>query len=517
MSKSPHSIADHKLGADIEHRHGDDDFDHDHDHDFDPAGHSDPVQIVSLGLDIGSSSTQLAFSRLFLSAGSSDRAKRERETLYLSPITPTHFDIDGSLDEERLRKQVNAAFQKANLSPDDIDSGVVLLTGEAASRRNALTLSQMLAEDVGDLVCAAAGHHMEAMLAAHGSGAVEASRAEGGCRILLVDIGGGTTKLAVIENGRLLHTAAIAIGGRLLVIDRDNRIVRFDDAAQRFAPQRPEGWQRGTSMDPALREAFAEAMAAALLSAINRQDAGQGSIPYLTAPIDHFGEIGGVMFAGGVGEFVYQRETRDFGDLGRALGGAIARRVADGAMCFPLLPPGECIRATVLGASQHSLQLSGHTIHISDHAALLPCRNVPVVRPILDFEAEEIDAAAVALAIEERLRAFDLDGPVGKIALSFSWRGLPSYPRLRALADGIATGLKERIAEATPFYILIDGDFAMVLGRILHQELALASPVMVADSIAASDFDFVDIGRVRLPSHTVPVTIKSLLFGGKQG
>lgn len=514
MSKSPHSIADHKLGADIEHQHGDDDFDHDHDHDFDPAGHTDPVQIVSLGLDIGSSSTQLAISRLSLSAGGTDRAKRE--TLYLSPVSPTPFDIDGSLDEERLRQQVDAAFQKANLSPDDIDSGVVLLTGEAANRRNAVALSQMLAEDVGDLVCAAAGHHMEAMLAAHGSGAVVASRAEGGRRILLVDIGGGTTKLAVIENGRLLHTAAIAIGGRLLVIDRDNRIVRFDDAAHRFAPQRPEGWQRGTSMNPALREAFAEAMAATFFNAINERDAGQGTIPYLTAPIDDFGEIDGVMFAGGVGEFVYQRETRDFGDLGRALGRAVARRVADGAMRFPLLPPGECIRATVLGASQHSLQLSGHTIYISDHAALLPCRNVPVARPILDFETEDIDAAAVAAAIEERLRAFDLDGPVGRIALSFSWRGLPSYPRLRGLADGIAIGLKERVAEATPFYILIDGDFAMALGRILHQELALASPVMVADNIAASDFDFVDIGRVRLPSHTVPVTIKSLLFGGKQ-
>ena len=37
---------------------------------------------------------------------------------------------------------------------------------------------------------------------------------------------------------------------------------------------------------------------------------------------------------------------------------------------------------------------------------------------------------------------------------------------------------------------------------------------MVVDGVETGDFDFVDIGRVRLPSHTVPVTIKSLIFGG---
>jgi ethanolamine utilization protein EutA len=34
----------------------------------------------------------------------------------------------------------------------------------------------------------------------------------------------------------------------------------------------------------------------------------------------------------------------------------------------------------------------------------------------------------------------------------------------------------------------------------------------VLDGIALRDFDYIDLGRIRMPSHTVPVTIKSLVF-----
>ena len=77
---------------------------------------------------------------------------------------------------------------------------MVILTGEALRRRNAERIASVVAERAGDLVCATAGHHMEAMLAAYGSGAALASH-EMAARILNVDIGGGTTKLALIDHG----------------------------------------------------------------------------------------------------------------------------------------------------------------------------------------------------------------------------------------------------------------------------------------------------------------------------
>jgi ethanolamine utilization protein EutA len=510
MPQKSHSIADHALGALHRHDHGHEAFDHDHDHDFPETERFEPVAFVSMGLDIGSSSTQVAFSRLKMRGAG--RADYDRQTLFLSPVSPTPYN-DGRIDEARLRKLIAAAFENAGLTSDDIETGVVILTGEAAAQDNAQTIAHLVSEDVGDLVCAAAGHHMEAMLSARGSGALEASREETGRRILLIDVGGATTKLAVLDNGRVTATAALSAGGRLLVIDRDNRIRRLDPAGAFFAEKAGLSWWPGETIDPAERNAVAEAMTDAILAAV----CGEAPDPLvLTPPLGRTGPFDGMMMAGGVAEYVYGRETRDFSDLGRALGAALKRRIEAGAFPCPLLPPGECIRATVLGASAHSLQLSGDTIFISSHADLLPCRNVPVVHPGIDLSGEAILPADVAATIRAHLETFDRKDASQPVALSLPWEGPPAYERIRSLAEGIMKGLSPRIDRRTPLYILIAGDIALSLGKILKEELRIAAEVMVVDGVETADFDFVDIGRVRLPSHTVPVTIKSLVFGGRQ-
>src|SRR5436853_388844 len=86
---------------------------------------------------------------------------------------------------------------------DWIDAGVVILTGEALRRENSQAIASVLAEQGGEFVTATAGHHMEAMLAAYGSGAARVSSDEGK-RILNIDIGGGTTKLGLVEKGKVL-------------------------------------------------------------------------------------------------------------------------------------------------------------------------------------------------------------------------------------------------------------------------------------------------------------------------
>ena len=50
------------------------------------------------------------------------------------------------------------------------------------------------------------------------------------------------------------------------------------------------------------------------------------------------------------------------------------------------------------------------------------------------------------------------------------------------------------------------------MGAILKEDYALGSEVLVLDGIALRDFDYIDLGRIRMPSGTVPVTIKSLVF-----
>jgi ethanolamine utilization protein EutA len=232
---------------------------------------------------------------------------------------------------------------------------------------------------------------------------------------------------------------------------------------------------------------------------------------YLTDPIAELGRIDAVMFSGGVAEYVYEREDRDFGDLGRRLGGAIRARLDSGALPWPVLPAGECIRATALGASEYSVQLSGNTSYISAPGKLLPRRNLQVLLPPY-LCTERIDPDELARAIRNHITAFDLDGTDRDIALALRWSGPPSHPRLAAFAEGIKRGLAERIAKRLPLYIMLDGDVAQTLGHLLRDECHIGGDLLVIDGVVLWDFDYIDLGRIRMPSYTVPVTIKSLVF-----
>jgi len=522
--KKQHSLTDHLRGQEHDHVHdGDEAADHDHDHLFEeeggPEGNAlwvqDHVSLRSVGIDIGSSGTQVIFSRIDLRRMGEELSSRyfvvSRETLFQSPISLTPYKSEELIDEEELASIIDRAFADAGLHPDDIDAGVVILTGEALRRENAQAIAALLAEQRGEFVCASAGHHMEAMLAAYGSGAARVSH-DTGKRILNIDIGGGTTKLAIVDRGKVTATAALHVGGRLVVVDEAKRIARLDPAGKHLAARAGLRWNRGDVVDAAAMERVAAWMADAVLASVAARPVPEqvGEL-FLTERLPDPEGVDGVMFSGGVAEYVYQRETRDFGDLGRLLGLALRKKLDAGALPWPLLPPGECIRATALGASEYSVQLSGNTIHISDPGALLPRRNLQVLQPAYDC-GERIDADALAQAIREHFRAFDLVEGEREAALALRWEGTPSYERIAAFALGIRRGLSSTVARGMPIYIMVDGDIAQTLGAILRDEMGVASEILVIDGVILRDFDYVDLGRIRMPSQTVPVTVKSLVF-----
>ena len=494
--------------------------DHDHVHDDEPLGaleddpvwQQDNVTLQSVGMDIGSSGTQVLFSRLHLRRIGEDLTSRyvvvERDTVYRSPVALTPYAGD-LVDAEALGAIIDRAYAEAGVAPDDIDTGVVILTGEALRRRNAESIAGVLAERGGELVTATAGHHMEAMLAAYGSGAARVSY-DSGQRILNVDIGGGTTKLAVLDRGRVVATAAVHVGGRLQVVGPGGRIQRLEPAGAEHARRAGYAWQLGDVVRDEDVTRVAEGMADTLVAALTvAEPAEDVAALYLTERLGALGDVDGVMFSGGVAEYVYGRETERFGDLGAALGQAVRRRADSGALPWPLLPAGECIRATALGASEYSVQLSGNTGCITDPDALLPRRNLQVVRPPYELGGQ-VDAAALARAVRRHLDA--LASPDADVALALEWSGLPSYERLLPFATGLRDGLAARLAAGSAVYVLLDGDVAMSLGRLLREELGVRSPLLVVDGLSLRDFDYIDLGRVRHPSGTVPVTIKSLVF-----
>src|SRR5580765_6555568 len=249
--KKPHSLADHIHGNDYDHVHdGDEGADHDHDHFSEEDGRlednalwiQDHVNLRRMGEELS--------SRYFVVS---------RETLFQSPVALTPYRSEELIDEAGLAAIIDAAFADAGLHPDDIDAGVVILTGEALRRENAQAIAGLLAEQRGEFVCASAGHHMEAMLAAFGSGAARVSYDSGKC-ILNIDIGGGTTKLALVERGKVIATAALHVGGRLLVVDEQRRIVRLDPAGAHLAAMVGYDLSRGAIVEASWLNRIAERM-----------------------------------------------------------------------------------------------------------------------------------------------------------------------------------------------------------------------------------------------------------------
>ena len=520
-----HNLLDHQYGEDPNHVHDEgDDADHDHDHDDFEAGgalednpiwQQDHVSLVSVGIDIGSSGTQIVFSRIKLRRMGEDLSSRyfvvAREMLFQSPVALTPYQSETRIDEAALGAIIDAAYAAAGLHPDNIDTGAVILTGEALRRDNAKVISEVLAEQGGEFVCATAGHHMESMLAAYGSGAARVSH-DSGKRVLNIDIGGGTTKLAILEAGKVVTTAAVHIGGRLQVVDASGRIVRLDPAGRNLARQAGFDWHLGDTVTPAQMDTLAESMAQALLGAISLRTLPQAvEHLYLTDTLTDVGPIDAVMFSGGVAEYVYGREARDFGDMGRLFGTALRRRIDAGALAWPLLPAGECIRATALGASEYSVQLSGNTTYISNPGKLLPRRNLQVLQPAFDC-APDIVATQLAAAVAAHFKAFDLVEGDGEVALAFHWQGAPSYTRVAAFAAGIQMAMANTLRQGMPLFLILDGDLAHTLGTLLREEMDITSEILVIDGIVLWDFDYIDLGRIRMPSRTVPVTVKSLIF-----
>ncbi len=473
------------------------------------------VELTTVGIDIGSSTSHLMFASVRLQrktqALSSAFVVVERRILWRSPILFTPFLADGTIDAARLGRFVARCHEDAGLAPGEIDTGAVILTGEAVKRRNARAIADLFAADSGRFVCASAGHHLECALAAHGSGAVALSR-EKGEAILNVDIGGGTTKLALVVNAEVVSTSAFAVGGRLLAFDAQGRVARIDGSARIAAEATGATLVPGKHADPAEVGKVVDVLADAAIAFIaGARPTALGEALLLTEALAARGKVDAITFSGGVSEYIYGREARTFGDIARALAERVMAACRDGRIAAPLAVPREGIRAAVIGASQFTVQVSGKTIHIGAGASL-PLRNVAVIAPHLDLDGE-IDVAAAARAIEVAMARSpaDDDHPV---ALSIPWRGDPHYRRLRALAEAIALALAPGAARVAPLVLMIDGDIGRTLGHLLESELNIGRPVVSIDGVKLREFDFVDIGEVIRPADVVPVVIKSLLFSG---
>jgi ethanolamine utilization protein EutA (predicted chaperonin) len=478
---------------------------------------ADNVELTTVGIDIGSSTSHLMFARVHLQRLSAALSSRfvvvERKILWQSPILLTPYRGDYTIDVDELAGFIGGCYAYAGIEREKVDSGAVILTGEALKRRNARAIADLFSEEAGKFVCASAGHHMECQMAAHGSGAIALSRGRNAI-LLNVDIGGGTTKFALIENGRILATCAIAVGGRLIVEDDGEGLTRIETPAQEIAKELGIELRLGQSLAPADRNRIASRMARMIMGMIDLRQPGELARRLLVTqawPAELANKaIDAMTFSGGVAEYLYKRETRRFGDLGCDLAEELRHALAHRRDLPPVWDPGQGIRATVIGAAQFTVQISGNTILIADPDKL-PLQNLPVLACSFTLD-EDIAADVVADEVRAALARADFAEGESPVALSFSWRGDPSHGRLYAVAAGICTALPRTLQEELPLVLLIDGDVGKSLGRVILHEIAPRADVIAIDGVALKEFDYVDIGSVIELTNVVPIIIKSLLF-----
>ena len=483
--------------------------------------------IKSVGIDIGSSTFHLVFSNLHLkerenydfNLGREIKSPKydisEREISYISNITLTSYKDPETIDVQRLSETLNGFYDEAGLTPEDIIAGAVIITGEAAKKQNAENILSLFAEESGKFVCATAGPRFEAILAAHGSGAVSISRRKGA--IMNIDLGGGTTKIAIVESGSVVEVACINIGARLVAVDDSGIIVRLEDAARIIAADLGFDLRMGEKLTFEQRVQLVDRMVECLFEVINRSELSPLTKRLMiTSPLT-YEENTSSMFSGGVSEYIYGYEKRDFGDLGRELGDSVVEFLdTNPASC--LLKPDQRIRATVIGASHYTLQVSGNTILISEHE-LLPLRNIQVISPYISQGV--ITVEKVTEAVHRAFQKYGLEQGESIVALSFRQVHLdPSnYDLMKTFAHGITKALKKTIEMKIPIVLVFGTDIGRTIGNMViglaNKDIdrgVIDCDVISIDEVDLKDLDFIDIGGKLDGGEFVPVVVKSLIF-----
>ncbi len=436
--------------------------------------------LLSVGLDVGTTTTQMVVSRLEIGnrAGSftvPEFVISQRQVIYKSPVYFTPLIGEELVDGEKIKALVAREYERAGISREQVDTGAVIITGETSRRENAEAVTRALSEYAGDFVVATAGPDLESMLAARGAGAVEYSR-QTGKRVLHIDIGGGTSNIAWIEDGVITATGCVNVGGRLLRWDERGCICYISPVAQRLCDaslgQPFDGRILAKTLVKALEMAAGLRPADALLEQVRTKGTSM-KIPE--------GEWV-ISFSGGVADCIENCMEKDaFGDLGPALG----QEIKNSLLCRGRYRLGQqTIRATVIGAGCYSAQLSGSTVFFRNIE--FPLKNLPVV-------------PATAEDISQRLSAVDGDG------ILFFSGAEPSYKQVKSLAERIV-----KAAEGKRIYVAVDKDMAKALGQTIALMAGEDAAVLCIDGVGLKTGDYLD---VTAPVGTaLPVIVKTLIF-----
>lgn len=490
--------------------------------------------VLSVGIDIGTSTTQLVFSALEVEntahAASVPRvAVVDKRIVHRSRIRFTPLLSPTVIDAEEIRRIVEAEYRAAGMDRRNISAGAIIITGETARKGNAETLLASLEGLAGDFVVATAGADLEAILAGKGSGAAALSRRER-TSVANFDIGGGTTNAAVFRNGDAVDTACLDIGGRLVRLDPATRPVpgasagRVEYIAPKLAPVIASlrlPLAEGGPADIRALEQLARRMAGFLdeLTGLKERSplfdgllaSHEFRADFFTGPPSAGNRVTAVAFSGGVADCIGGIPAEGpfaYGDIGILLGQAVRETAL--FRTFRVIPAEETIRATVVGAGSHSMEISGSTIGFSDES-VFPMKNLPILKL-----AGEDGRNSLADELARKIRWFgESSGRIGTVAVSFRGKKNPSFDEVQRFAEDILSGLSEYLRHSDTVVLVMENDMAKALGSAIFSRLGDGGKVVSIDGIRADNGDYIDIGRPLANGRVLPVIIKTLVFGGR--
>ena len=437
----------------------------------------------------------------------------DKEVIYRSAIYFTPLLSYNEIDYDSILAIVDTEYKTAGIMKRDLSTGAVIITGETSRKDNAEKVLSMLSGYAGEFVVATAGPDLEAVLAAKGAG-VQAMSKEMQKSIANFDIGGGTTNVAVFRNGQLMDTTCADIGGRLIRVG-NGRITYVAPKAQWLAARRGIQISVGDAASEAVIRRLADAMAEVLFG-ILRRDRNEETEHMLTVTgLMHEAPVDAVTFSGGVADLIYGKaggESRgvnkfEYGDAGAILGDAI--RESGLFKAYTVLRPLETIRATVIGAGIHSMELSGSTIEYTGKT--LPLKNIPIVRLSPDEEAEVNDSFPnIAEAVAKKISWYKEDSGYQTVALSFFGKRNPTYRQIQALCNALCEGLGDYPDSGAPVVVVVEMDMAKALGQALRIKLGNRGRIVCIDTVSAHNGDYIDIGMPLAYGRVVPVIVKTL-------
>lgn len=468
--------------------------------------------LLTVGIDLGTSTTQLVLSELtvenFASAFTVPRISiSDKKVIYRSDIIFTPLLNQSEIDAEPIKAFVAEQYRQAGIQKQDIQMGAVIITGETARKSNANNVLRALSGYAGDFVVATAGPDLESIIAGKGAGAQNYSETKRK-PVVNLDIGGGTTNLAVFKDGEVIDTACFDIGGRLIKLDQQQKITYIAPKIQEIINKKGLTLHLG---DQATEQNLLPIISELVAVLENSIGLGTQSPFYqllvTNHPLRKGEELPIVTFSGGVADCLNTTSTNLFkyGDIGLLLGKYLRKSLIFSEK--EVLESAETIRATVVGAGSHTAEISGSTIAYREQ--ILPVKNIPILK--LAQEDETLTATELGQRIQEKLNWHRIE-ETPQIALAIRGMNNPTFADIQRYGQGIVEGLASLIAEQMPIIVMVDEDMAKALGHALSAHLPKDYPFICLDSVKVENGDYVDIGLPVAEGAVLPVIVKTLVF-----